>query len=144
MSARTWPTRSGLAAGARLVILAAGLAGCAPPAGQISVPEGGYRQSYANQITGTDLAEFVFPGEAGQGLVLLLSGDGGVHFDLYPPGGGGTLFSSGVSDRSYATTLTRDGAYTVQVYLVGPRVQTGATAAFTLDIVVVAPEEMAG
>jgi hypothetical protein len=134
------PRRS-IAAGVLLGLV--WLSGCAPRVTPIAPPPGGYRQSYTSRISGQDVAEFIFPGEAGQDIALVLMGDGGVQFDLYPPGGGATLFSSTVREREVATTLDRDGAYTVQVYLVGPRISSTASANFALDIVVTEPEEPA-
>jgi hypothetical protein len=120
------------------------LAGCAPRLTPLAPPEGGYRQSYVSRIAGQDVAEFIFPGKVGQDLALVLMGDAGVHFDLYPPGGGASLFSSTVRDRTLATPLGRNGAYTVQVYLVGPKATSGESANFALDILVSGPEEGAG
>lgn len=86
-------------------------------------------------IRGEDMAEYTVNGAAGQRLsVDLLSGNGGLTFNITPKGATEALFIGATSGSVADVTLPTAGDYVVQIGLVRAAARRNETADYTLGI----------
>ena len=89
------------------------------------------------KIKGDQIVDYLLRVRAGQKLVVSLeTKNTSTYFNVLPPGEDTAIFIGSTSGNRFEGNATKDGDYTVRVYLMRNAARRGATASYTIRFAV--------
>jgi hypothetical protein len=100
--------------------------------------KGASQASIKGHIKGRETIDYVLRARAGQTMTVnLKTSNSGAYFNVLPPGSNEAIFIGQIAGSQFEGKLSKDGDYTIRVYLIPAAARRNESAKYTLTVKVI-------